>query len=205
MLKKIFDGIMAGILISCGGSVFLACSGDNKYVGAVMFSVALLCICAKGYSLFTGKICYIPENHSKEAFSVLLWGLLGNVIGTLLCGLAVAYAIPNIGDTAVTVCAGKLAAQNFAQTFIRAIFCGIMVYLSVAIYREKNSFAGIVFCIPTFILSGFEHSIADMFYFAAAKSFNVETLVFIIAVLLGNVVGGMLLPLLTLGKKEEKK
>ncbi len=57
MLNKILSGISAGILISIGGSVFLAC--DNKYVGAVMFSVALLCICLKGYSLYTGKIGFI--------------------------------------------------------------------------------------------------------------------------------------------------
>ena len=75
MLKKIISGVIAGILIALGGGVFLAC--ENRYVGAVLFSVALLCICIKQYALYTGKICYIPEKHGKEQFSVLLLGLLG--------------------------------------------------------------------------------------------------------------------------------
>ena len=76
MLKKALSGVQAGIMISIGGAVFLAC--DNKYVGAALFTVALLTICIRGYSLYTGKIGFIPEKHDKEAFSVLLLGLLGN-------------------------------------------------------------------------------------------------------------------------------
>ena len=74
MLKLTIDGIKAGIMIAIGGSVFLAC--ENRYIGAILFSVALLCICLKGYSLFTGKVGYLPENHSKEAVKILLCGLL---------------------------------------------------------------------------------------------------------------------------------
>ena len=70
MLNKIASGICAGILISIGGSVFLSC--ENKIVGALLFTVALLCICYKGYSLFTGKVGYLPEKADKEAVSVLL-------------------------------------------------------------------------------------------------------------------------------------
>ena len=41
MLKTVTGGVSAAIMISIGGSVFLACS-DNRYYGAVFFSVALL-------------------------------------------------------------------------------------------------------------------------------------------------------------------
>ena len=200
-VKKITDGIMAGLLISVGGCVFL--NSSDQVVGAIFFSVALLCICMRGYSLFTGKICYIPANHSKEAFSVLLLGLLGNLIATVIAGYAVRYAIPSIGAAAETVCAAKLE-QEFLQTLIRGIFCGMMVYLSVAIYREKNTPVGILFCIPTFILSGFEHSIADIFYFAASGIVSLKACGFLWTVILGNVLGGMLLPVLEdLGKKKD--
>lgn len=60
ILQKIINGAMAGIMIAIGGSVFLACYGDgsvlNRAIGAFFFSIALLCICYKGYSLYTGKI-----------------------------------------------------------------------------------------------------------------------------------------------------
>ena len=88
MLKRTVSGISAGILISIGGCVYLACA--NKYVGAVLFSVALLCICFKGYGLFTGKVGFMPEVwRSRDGWEILLAALLGNAVGTFACGYAV--------------------------------------------------------------------------------------------------------------------
>lgn len=201
MLKQTVNGVFAGILISIGGAVYLSC--DNKYVGAVLFSVALLCICYMGYSLYTGKICYIPEKHTKDDISVLLTGLLGNVTATTICGYALTYAIPKLKEAALTSCTVKLE-QNFLQTVIRAVFCGILIYLAVDIFKKHKTPLGIIFCIPVFILSGYEHSVADMFYFAASGIVSLKAFVFIWLVIFGNTIGGMLIPLLSFlgGKKD---
>ena len=201
MLKKILCGVQAGIMISIGGAVFLAC--DNKYVGAGLFTVALLTICIKGYSLYTGKIGFIPEKHDKEAFSVLLLGLLGNVLATTLCGYLVRFGLPALGDTAAAICQNKLG-QSFVQTLIRGFFCGVLMYVAVSVYRDKKSIVGILFGIPVFILAGFEHSIADMFYFAASGIVSLPAFGFIWTVILGNTLGAMVLPVLGLGGKEKK-
>ncbi len=197
-LKKIFSGVCAGILISIGGAVFLAC--DNRYVGSVMFTVALLCICLKGYSLYTGRIGFIVETHNKEYFGGLTLGLLGNAIGTVACGYAIRYALPKLGDTAQALCEGKLG-QSFPQTLIRGLFCGVLMYLAVSIYKEKNNVIGIIFCIPVFILAGFEHSIADLFYFAASGIVSLKALGFIWTVILGNSIGAVILPLLSFKRR----
>ena len=201
MLKQTVNGVFAGILISIGGAVYLSC--DNKYFGAVLFSVALLCICYMGYSLYTGKICYIPEKHTKDEISILLTGLLGNVTATTICGYALTYAIPKLKEAALASCTVKLE-QNFLQTVIRAVFCGILIYLAVDIFKKHKTPLGIIFCIPVFILSGYEHSVADMFYFAASGIVSLKAFVFIWLVILGNTIGGMLIPLLSLlgGKKD---
>ena len=201
MLKKIISGILAGFAISIGGTVFL--SYDNRYIGAILFSVALLSICAMGYSLFTGKVGFIPANHDKDAVSTLLLGLLGNAIATSVCGYAIRYALPKVGEAAEKACNARLD-QVFGSTLIRGIFCGMLMYLAVYIYREKKSFIGIFFCIPVFILSGFEHSIADMFYFAASGIVSLRAFGFIWTVILGNAVGSMLLSSLAMigGKKD---
>ena len=202
MLNKIASGICAGILISIGGSIFLSC--ENKIVGAMLFTVALLCICYKGYSLFTGKVGYLPEKADKEAFSVLLLGLLGNAIGTIACGYLLRYAIPAIGAAAETLCSGKLETQALWQTFVRAIFCGVLMYLAVSIFRDSKTPIGILFCIPVFILSGFEHSIADLYYFAASGIVSLRAFAFLWTVIAGNAVGGVLLGLLMkIGRKEK--
>lgn len=194
MLNRIASGICAGILISIGGSIFLSC--ENKIVGALLFTVALLCICYKGYSLFTGKVGYLPEKADKEAFSVLLLGLLGNAIGTIACGYLLRFAIPAIGTAAETLCSGKLETQALWQTFVRAIFCGVLMYLAVSIFRDSKTPIGILFCIPVFILSGFEHSIADLYYFAASGIVSLRAFAFLWTVIAGNAIGGVLLGLL---------
>ena len=202
-ISRVANGLLAGIMISIGGSVFLACLGESRIAAAFFFTIALLCICIKGYSLYTGKIGFIPEKHDREAFSILLWGLLGNVIATVLCGLAVRYAIPNLEAVAVTACAGKLT-QAWWQTLIRGTFCGILMYIAVSIYRDKQTVSGILFCVPVFILSGFEHSIANMFYFAVSGDFfTVRGVIYLALVVLGNSLGAMMMPLLAMIKPKQ--
>ncbi len=201
-MKRLFSGISAGILISIGGSVFLA--SDNKYVGAMFFCVALICICAKSYFLFTGKVGYLFEDHSKAQIGDVLLALLGNAIGTIACGYVLRFALPNVADAALTACTARLE-QTFLIALVRGVFCGILMYLAVSIYKEKGTYLSILFCVPAFILAGFEHSIADMFYFAASGIVSLRALGFIWTVILGNALGGMLLPALNrIGKSEEK-
>ncbi len=203
MLKTFAASISAGILIAIGGSVFLAC--DNRYIGSLLFSVALLCICYLGYYLFTGKIGYLTEDHSPGNIMRLLTGLAGNLTVTFLLGLLIRYTVPSLGEKAAVICEDKLG-QTFMQTLIRAVFCGILMYLAVHIFREKNTPIGILFCVPVFILSGFEHSVADMYYFGASGISNVKILSFETAAVAGNTVGSLILPLISkLGGKHEKK
>ena len=193
MLKKIASGIMAGTMISIGGSVFLSLAETNKIAGAILFSVALLCICMQGYSLYTGKIGFVLSDHSKEAMSVLLLGLVGNIIATVLFGITLGYALPNIVDTASAICVSKLE-QEWMQTLIRSVFCGMLMYQAVSIYKnhEKNLF-GIFFCIPVFILCGFEHCIANMFYISLAGEWGWEALRITAIAIVGNGIGSWLL------------
>lgn len=203
MLKTCTGSICAGILISIGGCVYLACG--NIYVGATLFSVALLCICYLGYDLFTGKIGYFAEDFTLKNAGRLCTMLAGNMITTFLLGLAVRYALPELSSRAAGLFAGKLS-QSIPQTLIRAAFCGILMYLAVQIFREKKTPIGILFCIPVFLLSGFEHSVADMFYFGVSGQFSPRAALFLPAAVLGNTAGSLLLPLLgKIGGNHEKK
>lgn len=201
ILKDIIYGFLAGAMISIGCAVYLAC--QNKYVGAVMFSVALLTICYKGYNLYTGRIGFIVNNHAKDDFHSLLLGLLGNTLATMAFGALLGLALPNLKETAIGVVQAKLS-QTFLSALIRATFCGILMYVAVSLYREKKTVVGIIFCIPVFILSGFEHSIADMGYFAVAGEWSAKGLGYIWTIILGNTIGAMLFPALKLIVKEKK-
>ncbi len=197
MLKKILNGISAGLMVSIGCAVFLAC--ENKVVGAVLFTVALLVICFRGYSLYTGKIGFIPFSHKKEDFSVLLLGLLGNAIGMITFGLLISVALPNLKEKAIVICSAKLT-QTWYQTIIRGLFCGVLMFIAVYVYKENKSIVAIIFAIPTFILCGFEHSVADIGYFAIANTFSFDVVLFILLVVVGNTIGSMILPFLSMAK-----
>lgn len=194
MKNAFLNSFLAGVFISIGGTVFISlASTGNKLAGAILFAVALLSICILGLFLFTGKVGYIVEDHSKNAILALLCGLGGNFIGATLFGVLLSYALPSVHTFAVTMCEGKLN-LNLLGVFLLAFMCGILMYTAVHIYKTTKSIAGIVFCVPVFILCAFEHSIADMFYFAVARAFSLKYVLFIIIVILGNAFGGMLIP-----------
>ena len=204
MLSKILNGVSAGLMVSIGCAVFLAC--ENKVVGSILFTVALLVICFRGYSLYTGKIGFIPFSHKKEDFSVLLLGLLGNAIGMIVFGLLISVALPNLNEKAIIICTAKLT-QTWYQTIIRGLFCGVLMFIAVYVYKENKSIVAIIFAIPTFILCGFEHSVADIGYFAIANMFSLDIVLFILLVVIGNTIGSMILPYLSManGKKAVAK
>ncbi len=194
MKNAFLNSFLAGVFISIGGTVFISlASTGNKLAGAILFAVALLSICILGLFLFTGKVGYIVEDHSKNAILALLCGLGGNFIGATLFGVLLSYALPSVHNFAITMCEGKLN-LNLLGVFLLAFMCGILMYTAVHIYKTTKSIAGIVFCVPVFILCAFEHSIADMFYFAVARAFSFRYVLFIVIVILGNALGGMLIP-----------
>ena len=198
-MKKIIDGFLAGMMISIGGAVFMACYEQYRVIGAVLFCVGLLTVCWKGYSLYTGRIGLMIEHHTKEDWAVLLLGLLGNAVSSIVFGYLIAYAIPSIKEAALIACTAKLS-QGYLVGFIRGILCGILIYLSIDIYKNHKSVLGVLLCVPAFILSGYEHSIADIFYFAASGIASAKAFGYIWMIILGNSVGGLLIPTLNLLK-----
>ena len=206
MLRHAFwTGIASGMLVGIGGAVYLSC--ENKVVGAVLFSVALLCICILGLYLYTGKIGLFIENPDKKSAIALPIGLGGNVIGAALTGVLTALAKPSLIEVAQTACKAKLGG-GLLKGLIAAVFCGVLMYAAVKTYGAKGTLLGIIFCIPTFILCGFEHSIADVYYFTVASmrgAFDPVRLLFVLTAVLGNTMGGWILPvLIDLGKRKEQ-
>lgn len=189
---QIFGGIASGLLVGIGGTVLL--SVENREVGAVLFTVALLLICAMGLYLYTGKIGFLAERFSLHTLYELIVGLIGNFLGATFTGLIVRIAKPSIIEKAQAACEARIE-NGLLRAFLLGYFCGVLMYAAVKTYLLGMPI-GVIFCIPVFILSGFEHSIADMFYFALAGMFTLDYLCFIAAVVLGNSVGAMFLAIL---------
>lgn len=196
-MKHLIKSILAGIMIGIGATTYL--SLENKIVGSVLFSIGLFIIVTKELNLFTGKIGYIVNNDFKYVKEVLIT-LIGNFIGTFLVGYILRFTrISNIvAQAARGICEIKLN-DNLTSILILSIFCGILMYLAVNGYKEsKDNFAkygGIFLAVSVFILCGFEHCIANMYYFTIADMWSLKTFTYLGIMILGNSIGGVLFPI----------
>ena len=196
--KTLVQGILAGISISLGGTVFLLT--PDKTVGALLFAVGLFCVCAFGFSLFTGKVCYVFDNDRKYALALpVIW--TGNLIGAVGTALleSLTYKGAELAEKAAAVCQGKLD-QTPLSAVILAVFCNIMIYIAVEGYRniphEIGKYMAILFGVVVFILCGFEHCVANMYYFTIGNAWGWKAAGYLLLMTLGNTAGGVLIPLL---------
>lgn len=211
ILKTLLMSILAGAVIGIGGIVFL--STENRYIGAVAFSIGLFSICEFGFSLYTGKIGkligYIKEK-DKASIIDLPFIVVGNYVGCLFISgiMHLTRVYDKLLAVDKTLVETKLG-DTWWSVLVLAFMCGIMIYLGVENFgRTSNNFSkifGLVICVFVFIMSSFEHSIADMFYFVFANSFTLKTFGYILLIVLGNGLGGLFIPFVLLIKDSIKE
>lgn len=197
----LFAGISAGLMVGIGCGVFVSC--ENKVVGAVLFAVALLAVCFCGLNLYTGKIGFMAYSHTKQEFITLFLGLVTNIVAIVGFCLLMSFAVPSMEISAKTIAVAKLG-QPWIATLIRGFFCGILMFLAVYIWRNSKNTLGILFAIPVFILSGYEHSIADAGYLAMAHADLWESVIYVLIVAVGNTLGSLTVAVL-FGLSKEKE
>lgn len=207
-MKKLRDfllAVLAGAAISLGGTAFL--SLDSRIAGAVFFCVGLFMVCTLGLNLFTGKVCYLPGKPAAYwGFLAVVW--LGNLAGAELTALLLRLTRlgPALTEKAAALAAAKTG-DSLLSLFLLGIFCNIMIFVAVESYlnnpHQLGKYLGLCFGVTVFILCGFEHCVADMFYFALA-GWSWRTLLCLLVITLGNGVGGVLLPLALKAARREK-
>lgn len=195
-LKKVpLSAFMASVLIGIGCAVFLSC--DSKYVGALFFCVGLITICVMGYHLITGRIC-TSLGRGKSELLIIPVCIAANFVGCFAIGWTFRTFIPRLVEKVTPICLTKLE-QTPLQTVVLGILCGILMFAAVGTFQRQagvDRYLGIIFGIPTFILAGFEHSIADAIYFVTSGLPVRDWAVYVLLVLVGNMIGGMLFPAL---------
>lgn len=199
ILKDLVKGVLAGIMIGIGGCVNL--SLDNKVLGALFFSIGLFVIVTRQFNLFTGKIGYIVNNNLSYLKEVI-FTLIGNFIGTVLFAIILRYTrISNLMVSKATELCNIKLSDSLISIFILSVLCGILMFIAVDGYKnmkdEMGKYLSVFLCVIVFILSGFEHSIANMYYFAMAKAsiWGFKVVLYLFIMMLGNACGGILIPL----------
>lgn len=194
---KWLRAILAGFMIGAGGTLFL--SVENRYMGSFLFGIGLFTILVFRLSLFTGKVGYaVMEKPSYLIDLVIIW--FGNLIGTVGVGLMMLQtrSAAALAAKAAAICQAKLD-DNLVSIFVLAIFCGVMMFLAADNFKKAENAMqkniGIFLPVMVFILCGFEHCIANMFYFTVAGVWSVKTVGYLLVMSLGNSVGAFIFPL----------
>lgn len=190
-MSNFIKSIMAGITIGIGGWAFLA--SENKLVGSILFSIGLLLVCTMGYNLYTGKICRALTIGGPK-LSSFPWMLLGNFLGTFIVAMLTRAGRPLLIDKAAAVCSAKLS-EGLAVIPL-AIMCNVMIHYAVISYGENphqlGKYLGIILGVTIFVYCGFEHCVANAYYFFVA-GFSIRYIPFLLLNILGNTIGGIVI------------
>lgn len=187
---------LAGLFIALGAMG--AQMAPDKFLGAAIFPVGLILCYFVGGDLFTGKNLLIGKVYNKELSLVkfikkLLSFYIGNLVGAGIVGSFVNLTniIPNTEQA--------LYKTTLAPHVIiaKAIFCNVCVCLAVyAAQRQENPTAKIILLyFPTmlFVLCGFEHCVANMYYLSATGNgvFSGGFWYSQLFSVIGNLIGGL--------------
>lgn len=194
-LKSIILAILAGMSISIGCIAFLA--SNNKIIGSLFFVIGLFMVCNFDFNLFTGRVCSALDKkpiYILELF--IIW--IGNFIGSLITSSLVRLTrLQSLIDNCNNIVDIKLN-DSLISLFILGIFCNLLIFLAVYGYKNfDNSLAKMValfFGVSVFVIAGFEHCVADMFYFTFAGAWSWQMILRLLIITTGNIVGGLLIP-----------
>lgn len=190
-LRLLIWALLAGAYIAFGAQASQMVSfnlladpdslGVGRLVSAAVFPVGLMMVVLCGAELFTGNcLMIIGVLDRKIRISGMLrnWVLvyLGNFLGALLVvALMKSTGLWKTGSGLLGASVIKTAQAkvqlSFGQAFVRGILCNwlvcLAVWMSTGARETVSKIFAIWFCIGLFVISGFEHSIANMYFIPA--------------------------------------
>lgn len=209
-IKTLLKGVLAGIAISFGGFLCIRTNAmaSSSILGSFLFSFGLILICNFNFNLYTGKVCYLFDNNEKSLIKRILDLLIilgGNLIGTLFFAnvlkLVMADNATNtkLMDTLINSVNSKINYEWY-QMIGLSFFCGMLVYIAVEGFKKIDNMFGkyvvLMLAIGGFIVSGFEHSIANMFYYFLSGNYSIIAFWSLLLCVIGNSIGGLFIPLI---------
>lgn len=201
------QSFMAGIYIAAAGQLFLSVGGG--VLGAVFFATGILGVVLTSGELFTGDalifVAALLGGRVRMQNVLRNWTVSWtlNFVGCLAWAFVIGYAsdaLQDVGkiDFAVQV-AEKKARQTFLSTFLKGIAANFLVCVGVWQATCAEEVAGKVlalfFPITAFVASGFDHCIANQFFFPVGMFHGADVSIGnmfykLLAATLGNVLGG---------------
>jgi formate transporter len=212
-------GMLAGAFIGLGSLLFTLVQSDatlgfaaSRLLGGLAFSLGLVLVSVAGAELFTGNNLIAMAWASGQVSTVEVlrnWALvaLANLAGASALALLVwlsGHSALNGGAVARTAVRIAMAKSELPwhELFFRGVLCNVLVcmavWMSFAGRSVVDKAVAIVFPITAFVAAGFEHSVANMYFFPLAMLLGAplglsEMAGNLLPVVAGNIVGGSVL------------
>ena len=179
--------ILAGLMIGMGAGISsvaahtVADVGLARLLAGVVFPVGLMMVILMGAELFTGDCLFgmsvLDRKQKISSFiKLLVLVYIGNFLGAGLVALLFSlsgqwdYSSGMLGAYTIKVALGK-ANISFVQGIISGILCNILVCAAVIMAACAKDVTGKLLCsffvIMMFVVGGFEHCVANMYYITA--------------------------------------
>jgi formate/nitrite transporter len=222
LLSQLILSVLGGAFIGMGALFYVLIHSDaslgfaaRQVTAALSFCLGMLLVVVAGAELFTGNNLIVmarAQGALKSGEVVRNWTIVfaGNLVGT--AGLALLVWLsghPGMNDGAIGRDYLRIAEAKAALPFMVALWRGILcnalvclaIWMSYAGRSVIDKAVAIIFPIAAFVAAGFEHCIANLYYFAMALLLAPQTsmpmlggmLRNIVAVVIGNVIGGSVL------------
>ena len=207
--------VLAGMFIALAGvASTVANTVAGRLAGACVFPAGLAMVVVAGSELFTGDnlmIVSLLEGRIRLGAMVRVLALvyLGNLVGSVL--VAILASLGGVLDgpaEAVVSAAVNKTGMSFGAALLRGVLCNflvcIAVWMAAAAKEPVGKILGVFFPIMAFVLSGYEHCVANMYYLPAGiltaarcgleapgLTWGTALLRNLLPVTLGNMIGGM--------------
>jgi len=185
--RMILMGMLAGAFIAIGGAASNTAAhaienvGVARTVAGAIFGVGLMLVVFMGAELFTGNCLMITSVMDKKitwakAIRNLVVVYFSNLLGALIFDALLVYSgnlnytSGLLGAYTIKVAIGKIVLSP-VQCITSGILCNILVCFAVLMAVAAKDIVGkiwaIFFPIWAFVICGFEHCVANMFYIPA--------------------------------------
>ncbi|MBQ9730318.1 MAG: formate/nitrite transporter family protein [Clostridia bacterium] len=200
--------LFAGVVIGVGATCFLYATyaSENetlgRVIGGTLFALGIFAIIAFEMRLFTGMVANIPSMHRNEVWQLPVCFLF-NALGVIMTAALVQFT--PLGKTVIplgaTLIEGKLADGLWTvKSLVSGVFCGVLITMSIlapkyAPQKGLSTTLGVMLPIVVFAFCGFDHSVANMFYFYSLGEISWRVVGYIALTVVGNILGGTAFPL----------
>lgn len=183
--------VFAGMFIGIAGWGYLV----NPVLGMFLFCVGLIGVIKYNLFLFTGSAGFIYE--WKDALLIIVC-LFGNLVGCSVLALLTQLSPYELYDVSAQIVEKRLQLGWFNCGML-SICCGILMSFAAKFSRRNSDLSDwlpLLFAVPTFILCGFPHCVADAFYnliYICGTNTSLiqfkEILIYYSSIVIGNFIG----------------